>query len=229
MQNRNITDIFFDLDHTLWDFDKNSALAYGRVFQKHQITLNLHDFMKVYEPINAEYWRKYSLDTISKDELRRGRLLETFESLKIPVSEMDIKQFSATYISELAFDNHLLDGSLELLEYLFPKYKLHIITNGFTEVQHLKIENSGIQKYFRTVTTSEEAGAKKPHPTIFGHAIAKAQAQPQHSLMIGDNLEADIIGARNAGMDALHFDCKGENISTSSLAIHSLRDIKKCL
>ena len=229
MTNNSITDVFFDLDHTLWDFDKNSRLAFERVFRSHNIEINLSDFIKEYEPINLHYWKKYREETISKEELRRGRLMETFSSLKISLTLLKIDLLATSYIEELPVDNYLFENAFEILDYLATKYKLHIITNGFEQVQQLKLRNSGIQKYFDTVTTSEDAGIKKPHPYIFQTALKKASVAPNCSIMIGDSLEADIVGARNAGMHALFFNYRNEVIDSSCSSINKLLEIKNFL
>lgn len=225
----NISDVFFDLDHTLWDFDRNSALAFHRVFRKHNVQLDVSEFLREYEPINLQYWKQFREEKISKEELRRGRLVETFRifDMEIPLDFIDF--LAESYIQELPADNHLFSGSIEILDYLSPKYKLHIITNGFGEVQHLKLRNSGIEKYFKTITTSEEVGVKKPHPAIFRSALSKASALPRHSIMIGDNMEADIVGARNAGMHTLLFNNKKDKVDNEYLTINELSQIKNCL
>lgn len=229
MQNNGITDVFFDLDHTLWDFDKNSGLAFERVFRKHKIELPLAEFLKVYEPINLDYWKKYREDRVSKEQLRRGRLTETFDCFKLKFPLETIDSLAHCYIEELPIDNHLFTGAVDILDYLSANYKLHIITNGFEEVQHLKLHNSGIKKYFSTVTTSEEVGLKKPHPVIFETALMKASVASTQSVMIGDSLEADIIGAQKAGMHTLFFNYRNEMVTAPHFAISELSEIKKHL
>ncbi|AFL81367.1 HAD hydrolase, subfamily IA [Aequorivita sublithincola DSM 14238] len=229
MQNNEITDIFFDLDHTLWDFDKNSGLAFQRVFEKYSITLPLTDFLREYEPINLVYWKKYREERVSKEELRRGRLTETFDVFKLKYPIETIDALAVCYIEELPVDNHLFENTFEILEYLSKKYALHIITNGFEEVQHLKLNNSGIKKYFSTITTSEEVGLKKPHPSVFQTAMKKASATPQKSIMIGDSFEADIVGAKNAGMHTLFFNYRKEEVAPSNFSINELSEIKNYL
>lgn len=229
MRNSSITDVFFDLDHTLWDFDRNSALAFARVFQKHKIDLPLTDFLKEYEPINLIYWKKFREETVSKEQLRRGRLTDTFDIFKIQFPIETIDALATCYIEELPVDNHLFLDTVEILEYLSKKYNLHIITNGFEEVQYLKLHNSGIKKYFATITTSEEVGLKKPHPVIFEIALKKASVLPQKSIMIGDSLEADIIGAKNAGMNTLFFNYRNEIVAENHFAINELSEIKNFL
>ena len=229
MQNNGITDVFFDLDHTLWDFDKNSGLAFERVFRKHKIELPLAEFLRVYEPINLDYWKKYREDRVSKEQLRRGRLTETFDCFKLKFPLETIDSLAHCYIEELPIDNHLFIGAVDILDYLSANYKLHIITNGFEEVQHLKLHNSGIKKYFSTVTTSEEVGLKKPHPVIFETALMKASVASTQSVMIGDSLEADIIGAQKAGMHTLFFNYRNEMVTAPHFAISELSEIKKHL
>lgn len=220
-----ITDVFFDLDHTLWDFDKNSKLAFKRVFNKNNIDINFDDFIKVYEPINLEYWRLFRNEKVSKQELRRGRLINSFKKLNLKFSIEIIDQLAENYIEELPLDNHLFKDALEVLNYLSKKYTLHIITNGFKNVQQQKITNSGIKKYVTTITTSEEVGVKKPNPKIFFKALDKAKTKPQNSIMIGDSFEADIQGAKKIGMKTLYFNDKNITFDDEINQIYSLKEI----
>jgi putative hydrolase of the HAD superfamily len=224
-----VKDIFFDLDHTLWDFDKNSMLAFKRVFKKFKITIEFDAFLKIYEPINVEYWKKYREDKVSKENLRRGRLIDSFIFFDLIYTTEKIDEIADAYIQELPFDNHLFEGAVEILDYLILKYKLHIITNGFEEVQHKKLKNSGIDCYFSTVTTSEEVGLKKPNPKVFLTALNKANSLPAQSVMIGDSLEADILGANNIGMQTIFYNYRNENISKKIKSIDSLLEIKNYL
>ncbi|MGV6829399.1 MAG: YjjG family noncanonical pyrimidine nucleotidase [Flavobacteriales bacterium] len=220
-----ITDVFFDLDHTLWDFDKNSKLAFKRVFNKNNMDINFDDFIKVYEPINLEYWRLFRNEKVSKQELRRGRLINSFKKLNLKFSIEIIDQLAENYIEELPLDNHLFKDALEVLNYLSKKYTLHIITNGFKNVQQQKITNSGIKKYVTTITTSEEVGVKKPNPKIFFKALDKAKTKPQNSIMIGDSFEADIQGAKKIGMKTLYFNDKNITFDDEINQIYSLKEI----
>jgi len=224
-----VKDIFFDLDHTLWDFDKNSMLAFKRVFKKFKITIEFDAFLKIYEPINVEYWKKYREDKVSKENLRRGRLIDSFIFFDLIYTTEKIDEIADAYIQELPFDNHLFEGAVEILDYLILKYKLHIITNGFEEVQHKKLKNSGIDHYFSTVTTSEEVGLKKPNPKVFLTALNKANSLPTQSVMIGDSLEADILGANNIGMQTIFYNYRNESISKKFKSIDSLLEIKNYL
>ena len=221
-----ITDVFFDLDHTLWDFDRNSALAFERLFQVHAIEVELVDFIGVYEPINFAYWKLYREDRVSKQDLRRGRFRDAFDEFGIEFSVEELDAMAVTYIDELPKDNHLLAGAWEVLEYLSPNYQLHIITNGFAEVQALKLHNSKIAHFFETVTSSEEVGLKKPHPVIFETALDKASVEPEKSIMIGDTFEADILGAEKVGMDTLFFNYRNDNVPETYKVVNQLTEIK---
>jgi putative hydrolase of the HAD superfamily len=225
----NITAVFFDLDHTLWDFDKNSKLAFQRVFAAHKISIDIQDFITVYEPINEAYWKKYRENKVTKDQLRIGRLADSFSALQISFSHSVLNKMAHKYIEELPGNNHLFEGAIDLLTYLKTKYSLHIITNGFQEVQHKKMENSGLFPFFESITASEEVGLKKPHPVVFKTALKKAQTLPNKSIMIGDSLEADIIGAQNVGMKTIYFNYKNKPVSNNLVSINHLSEIKNYL
>ena len=230
MNIKHITDIFFDLDHTLWDFDKNSKLAFKRMFEKHSIHVDLQEFIMVYEPINFQYWKLYREERIDKQGLRRGRFLDAFQPFGIELSIQELDMLADAYIEELPKDNHLFKGAVDVLQYLSDKeYKLHIITNGFREVQHLKLRNSKIQSFFKTVTTSEEVGVKKPNPLVFHTALEKARVAAAQSLMIGDTFEADILGAEAVGMHTLFYNYRNEIPPENYWIINDIPEIKNIL
>ncbi|HEY0045943.1 MAG TPA: YjjG family noncanonical pyrimidine nucleotidase [Flavobacterium sp.] len=220
-----ITDIFFDLDHTLWDFEKNSALAFKEIWQSRQMNIDLDSFLSHYVPLNYQYWERYRNGEITQEVLRYGRLRDTFELLNYVIGDEMIEQLSSDYIEILPDHNHLFEGAIEVLQYLSARYNLHIITNGFDEVQNRKIVNSGLAQYFQTITNSEMAGVKKPDPRIFEYALAKANARKESSIMIGDCIEADVRGALNCGIDAILFNgnvCEDGSIKH----IKHLQDLK---
>jgi putative hydrolase of the HAD superfamily len=227
--NTKITDVFFDLDHTLWDFDRNSALAFERIFRDKNIAVQLPAFLEAYEPINFEYWKKFREDRVTKEQLRRGRLLDSFEALKVEMDIETIDALSIAYIDALPDNNHLFDGAIEVLEYLKDTYQLHIITNGFKEVQHLKLEKSNLASYFKTVTSSEEVGVKKPNPKVFNTALQKANAVAASSIMIGDTFEADILGAENVGMDTIFYNYRKEILPSKYKTVDKLLELKNIL
>ena len=227
--NNKIKHVFFDLDHTLWDFDKNSGLTFEKIFDLHNVDIMLKDFLDAYEPINFQYWKLYREEKVTKSELRYGRLKDAFTKIEVEVSDHLIHILSEDYITYLTTFNHVFEGTHDILEYLNHNYNLHIITNGFEEAQEKKMEASKMRHYFDTVTNSEMVGVKKPNPRIFNFALDIANAKPEHSIMIGDNLEADIEGALNIGMDAIFFDYADKESETQYKRITHLRDLEKHL
>lgn len=225
----NITDVFFDLDHTLWDFDRNSKLAFLRVFEEYEIDLDIHNFMDVYKPINFKYWKMYREGTITKQELRKGRFAEAFRAFDMGFSQEMTETLEVKYIEELPGNNHLFNGARAILKYLSAKYKMHIITNGFDEVQELKLTRSKIAQFFETVTTSEEAGAQKPNPKIFHLALDKAGIKPENGIMIGDTFEADILGAESVGMYTMYYNYRKQNIPKKYVIVNELMGIREYL
>jgi YjjG family noncanonical pyrimidine nucleotidase len=224
-----ITDIFFDLDHTLWDFDVNSELAFTTIFKKDHPTIAISDFIEKYIPINQACWKLYQYDKITHDELRYNRLKHTFDALEYSVSDVQIESIAQNYIELLPQNNCLFKGTIEVLEYLEKKYNLHIITNGFADVQYKKINNSNIGGFFKTITNSEMAGVKKPNPIIFEYALNLAKANKENSLMIGDCLDADVQGALNAGLEAIFFNDKKIKVEQNIKQITHLLELKKYL
>ena len=220
-----LTDIFFDLDHTLWDFEKNSMLTFEKIFREKALSIDLKQFISYYNPINHAYWKKYRENRISQEELRYNRLADTFNQIKFKTTNNQINLISEAYNTYLSSFSHLFEGTITLLEKLKSKYNLHIITNGFEQVQHFKIKNAGLESYFDFIFTAEQVGFKKPHPQIFIHALNQTKADPKKSLMIGDSLEADILGALAQGMHAIHFNSHGEERHEKCLIINSLNEL----
>jgi putative hydrolase of the HAD superfamily len=227
--NTTITDVFFDLDHTLWDFDKNSEMAFDRIFKSKYPNINTLDFIEKYAPINQACWKLYQNDQISHIELRYNRLKLSFDALDYQISDENINEIANDYIEFLTDNNHLFDGAIEVLDYLKPKYRLHIITNGFASVQDKKINNAALGGYFNTITNSELAGVKKPNSIIFDYAVNLAQASKNNCIMIGDCLDADVNGALNAGLDAIFFNEKSIEVSQDIKQIKHLLELKKYL
>lgn len=226
----NIKHIFFDLDHTLWDFEKNSDLTFQKIFLKHTLDVELDRFLKIYKPLNREFWRLYREEKITKKELRYQRLKTAFDAINYPITDDLIHTIADEYINFLPEFNHLFEGTFEILDYLSEKYTLHIITNGFEEIQSKKMESSKIAHYFEAVITSESVGVKKPNPKVFAHALKLANANKENSIMIGDSIEADIMGAIDYGLPAIHCNFENENIIESNFkGISSLLDLKQYL
>lgn len=200
--------IFFDLDHTLWDFDRNSAETLLELFEVYQLKSlgikNFEDFFETYKKVNDEKWDLYRKNKISKENLRATRFYDTLLRFEINHPEM-AADIDRAYIAQSPHKTHLFPNALEVLEYLATNYQLHIITNGFTEVQDIKITKSGLQPFFTNRITSEIAGYNKPDAAIFRYAMQAANATRKNSIMVGDNLQVDIIGARQAGIDQVYF------------------------
>lgn len=221
--------IFFDLDHTLWDFEKNSGATFKAIFKELDFDFSLDVFLDFYNPINHYYWKQYRENKISEVELRYLRLEKTFENMDVPATPELIAQVSERYIQQLSTLTELFEGTTMVLDYLSSKYKLHIITNGFEHVQQRKLENSGIAQFFKTVLTAEKVGVKKPHPDIFLSALKTAGVLPENAMMIGDSLEADIQGALKLGMQAIHFNSHNEDHHNECVIIDHLSDLTNLL
>ena len=226
---QDITDIFFDLDHTLWDFDKNSAITYRGIFDDLGMNLDFERFMQVYAVLNNALWKDFREDRINAEDLRYQRLFKTFESLNIEVKDAEIEIIATQYIANLSKQTHLIDGAIEILDYLKSNYKMHIITNGPHKVQGNKLRNAKLDHYFDVVVDSETVGVKKPNPEIFEAAIARAGVATNQAVMIGDNFEADILGAAKVGLHTICFNYHKEELPNDILQINELKGLKDIL
>jgi len=226
MKLKHIKHVFFDLDHTLWDFDRNSELAFEQIFKINQLRVDHKLFIKHYAPINLKYWKLYREEKIEKQKLRYLRLKETFDAVQIEIPDSMIYKLSDDYITHLTAYNHLFDDTLHILRAFSTRYDLHIITNGFDKGQQKKMDGSNISQYFKTVTNSELAGVKKPNPIIFNYALNLAKAKPGESIMIGDNYEADILGALAVGLDVILFNYHNTKADENIKQIKQLRELE---
>lgn len=215
--------IFFDLDRTLWDFDKNSSETIRELYDELGLeSKGVHDvqaFINTYIKINDYCWELYRQNKITQKELRPMRFMLTFEQFQLNDSHL-AHLMGEEYIARSPMKKALLPNTKETLELLSDKYTLHIITNGFEDVQYKKLENTEIIHFFETVTTSEKAGHKKPDRRIFEYALAVSNASSYNSLMVGDDLAADVNGAEAVGMKAVHFipDHPDERIPQNSIS-----------
>lgn len=199
--------LFFDLDHTLWDFETNSKETLSDLFLqynlKESVTSDFEEFYQRYSIHNKRLWDRYHHGFIKQEDLKWKRMWHTLVEYKIGDEKLS-KELSAKYLEILPLKKALFPYTIEILEYLVNKnYKLHLITNGFQKTQMSKITNAGIDKYFIEIITSESANSLKPKKEIFEYAISQCKTQTCDSIMIGDNLDADIMGAMNAGMDTV--------------------------
>jgi YjjG family noncanonical pyrimidine nucleotidase len=202
--------LFFDLDHTLWDFEKNSAECLADIYEIFDFrSLNistLEAFQQEFSIVNRHHWSLLEQNLITHEDLRRRRFQETLENLGVK----DLKKSFGLEINEYFLEllpkkAHLIEGAVDVLEYLLPKYELHIISNGWQDIQVNKMKSSEIHHYFGEIITNELAGTRKPDRRIFDYAIDVTKADLAESLMIGDNYEADILGAINANMDTVFY------------------------
>lgn len=200
-------DLFFDLDHTLWDFETNSKETIQELYTKYELAelgiIDFDGFYSTYSAHNHRLWDRYTKGFIKQEELRWKRVYLSLLDFKV-ANEKLAKEMSQTYLEILPNKTHLFPYTIEILDYLKQKeYKMHLITNGFESVQFKKIKNSGIADYFIEVITSEASNSLKPHKDIFEYALRNTNAMVAESIMIGDNESADIQGGINIGMDTI--------------------------
>lgn len=200
--------IFFDLDHTIWDFDRNAEETLMELFEKYNLpALGLaspQNFIQTYTENNQLLWAEYHLGKITKEALRSQRFSKTFIQLGVK-PELVPHQFEEDYVRISPTKTNLFEGSEKVLAYLQESYSLHIISNGFKETTLTKMDLSGLNPYFKNVIISEDVGVNKPDKAVFEYALEKAGAKKEESIMVGDSIEADIRGAQNFGMRAIFF------------------------
>lgn len=204
--------LFFDLDHTLWDFEINSRETLYEIYQKFGLgSMGIRTaeiFVKVYKEHNKWMWTSFGRGEIAKEQLRVKRFELTLAHFGVNPRIIS-EELAESYLRISPTKNNLIPEAKGLLDYLVGRYEMHIITNGFPEVQWIKLRNSGLENYFQSVFISEEIGHKKPQAGIFDFALKSCDASKEDSLMIGDSLEADIIGAKNSGIDQVFFNPEG--------------------
>jgi putative hydrolase of the HAD superfamily len=223
--------LFFDLDKTLWDFEKNAEATFRMLFSEYKITEKCNctflDFYKTYQKHNEQLWDAYRKGDISKEFLHINRFSNTLKHFNIQDPVLAI-EMADKYITETPNQTNLYPNCIETLELLNKKgFQLYILTNGFVEVQYRKIEKSGIYPYFTKIFTSEELGFQKPNKEIFRKALQKANANTEDSIMIGDDLEVDILGAREAGIDQIYVNYNRTPHNQS--ITHEINDLKEIL
>jgi putative hydrolase of the HAD superfamily len=223
--------LFFDLDHTLWDFEANSRQTLGEMFVAlHLETKGVDDFERFnarYQVHNDKLWERYRNGFIKVDELRWKRMWLTLLDFKIG-SEALARQMGELFLDLLPTRKILFPHALELLTYLTEKnYQIHLITNGFEKTQHNKLINSGLKPFFKEVITSEGSNSLKPHKEIFDYALLKAGAKKEESIMIGDNVEVDIEGAMKAGIDQVYVNhLRTEPSIKPTFTVYSLKEME---
>jgi putative hydrolase of the HAD superfamily len=212
MDNKKYQHLFFDLDHTLWDFEKNSIAALRVCYDTFKLNEKGVPEFEIFEPNyhahNDRLWERFRKGNITRELLRWKRVYVTLMDYKI-FDEMLAKEISEKYLEQLQTQTHVFHFAIELLEYCKSKgYGIHMITNGFENVQIEKMKNSNMYHFFDNLITSERAMCLKPHKEIYDYAFTNTGANATNSLMIGDGLQVDVLGALNVGMDAVWFNPK---------------------
>ncbi|HEX8548098.1 MAG TPA: YjjG family noncanonical pyrimidine nucleotidase [Cytophagaceae bacterium] len=224
--------ILFDLDHTLWDFDKNCSETLEELYQQYNLSTNgfsLEDLIVTYKHINSIMWKDYHHHKISKEEIRSQRFVLTFKFLgvderRIPAALND------DFMRICPTKSNLIPYAREVLSYLKDSYQLHILTNGFKESQDLKINSSQIRAYFKEIINSEICGFLKPDKKMFDFAINKIAAEAKDCVMIGDDLVADVLGAKGAGIDHVYYNpLKTKHSESLTYEINCLSELKSIL
>jgi putative hydrolase of the HAD superfamily len=199
------TTLFFDLDGTLWDLKKNTELTLRELWMESQLesqaTGDFSRFFQRYTFHNDQVWALYRDNKIEKEVLRVARFERTFSDMNVSWSNTQILQFADQFIERCPRQPNVLPGTFEILNACKDQFKMCLITNGFNEVQTIKMAAAGIDHFFESIVYSEDLGIKKPHPEIFQLAMQRANCKPEDALMIGDDWDADIIGAMGVGMD----------------------------
>lgn len=225
--------IFFDLDNTLWDFETNSSEALRIIFEEENLAQagisSFEEFQIYYKPINDRYWARYHHGAATKEQVRVNRFRDTLLEFDIDNPHL-AERMASKYLEISPRMTALFPDALDVLAYLQKKYALHLITNGFAEVQWVKVEQAGLRPFFEHIIISEEVGTQKPNKEIFELAVTRASANKSECLMIGDNFKTDILGAKNAGLDQVFFNPGKERVKESvTYVITSLKELKQIL
>jgi len=225
--------IFFDLDHTLWDYDRNVTESLSELYLHYDLLglgiPTFQNFFDSFHHINYQLWDWYNVGKIDKENLRKERFRMIFEHAGASPDGIPLP-FEEDFMHRTSSKSHVFPYTFEILNYLQGKYKLHIITNGFDESQAKKINSAKLGSYFDLIVTSETTGHKKPDARIFHHTVEKLGTRHEHCLMIGDNPNSDIMGAINAGIDQVYFNPEGKQIELQpTYTIAHLRELEALL
>lgn len=225
--------LFIDLDDTLWDIHRNSKECLEEIYHDYgysQYFKTFNDYYNVYMPSNHHLWGLYRDGKIDKDKLIVERFLVPVRRFGIDDVEY-ARNLSDDFLERTTLKTKLIDGTIELLNYLKPNYQMHILSNGFKEVQYKKIENSGLKPFFDKIILSDEVGINKPHAGFFNHALQQTNASHHEAIMIGDSWDADIVGAYNSNIDQLWLNPKESqpNVFTPTYSVKTLDEIKDIL
>ena len=225
--------LFFDLDDTLWDTAHNNKICLEEIYDDYHFGRyypSFEVFFDFYMPHNLQLWAKYRRHAIDRRTLITERFLHVLRPMGID-DETFAWRVNDDFIQRTATKTKIIEGAIDLLEYLFPKYRLFILSNGFREIQSRKMQNAGLAPYFERIILSEDVSIQKPHRKIFDYALKNTNSRRSESLMTGDSLEADIEGAQNACIDQVWFNPYGETPKEPppTYTVQSLMEIKRFL
>ena len=223
--------LFFDLDHTLWDFDRNSTESLTELYETFQLAnlgvTSTEAFNQHFYTINRQLWSDFDNNRLSHTDIRQKRFQMVMDALGVADYSV-CDAMNEEYLRLLPRKAHLMESALEVLEHVKDRYTLHIITNGFDEIQALKMASSGLTDYFDQIITNQKADAKKPDPRIFEFALKVSGASVEESLMIGDNYEADVLGALGVGMDVVYYNPAGLPVGDQA-PTHEIQHLKELI
>ena len=231
--NKTYKHLFIDLDRTLWDFEKSAQQTFETIYAKHHLkdlgVPSLEEFKVFYTKHNDRLWSYYRKGQIKKEVLSVQRFELSLKDFSIKDAEL-AKKMAHDYVTLSPTMVSLFPYTHEILRYLKSKYVLHIITNGFEEVQQKKLDSANLRQYFTEIITSEKAGAKKPEPEIFEYAFKLTGATKDDSLMIGDDFMVDILGAKSQGIDQIFVNYnRAKHSERASYEIFELKTIESIL
>lgn len=229
---KKFTHIFFDLDHTLWDYDFNARKVLKDLYEHYQLdkylTSSVEGFISTFFQVNAQLWHYYNAGQISRDDIRVKRFRDVVKICGCNDIEFG-DSLTEFFLFSCPRQTRIMPHADIILDYLHKKYQLSIITNGFDEVQALKLRSCGLDKYFNYVFTSETTGHRKPAAELFYHALEITKAEKSTTLMIGDNPTTDIQGAVNAGITPLFYNPTGKRKSACELQVTHFSELLKIL
>ncbi len=222
-----ITHIFFDLDHTLWDYDTNARETLTEIYNDYnlgQYYTTAEAFINSFHYTNSKLWKRYNVGEIDRDYIRENRFKSLFKD-RGGISDEVNSSISSYFFNTCPMKTALVSGTWDVLESLKNRYELGIITNGFEDTQNIKLTNAGIKKYFKYIITSETAGYRKPSLEIFELALSKSGVTAEEVVMIGDNYSTDIAGAKNAGWKSFWFNPENKTNNSHDLQIKDLTEL----
>ena len=226
-----IKHLFFDLDHTLWDFERNAFECIEEIFDENQALLpaglNAKNFYDSFSKLNQSMWHQLDAKEITHEYLREHRFKNAFKALGFEISKEDSLAFDGYFLKKLPLKNYAINGAIDLLNNLKGRFGLHIVSNGYLAIQTQKMQNAGLFHFFEHIVTYDVANSRKPEKAMYEHALNLAQCTPDEVIMIGDSYIADIVGAENAGIRAVHYDPSAT--SEAKFQIQKLQDLHQFL